>query len=193
MKNRVLVAFILLFPLGLLLFFLLYPAAVKTPSSGDKKSAQDDAVMQALARQGSNSVAIIQSNFARVQPRTEDMQSSGASPSPPPGAPAPLQFTNFAPVTVLQNMSRAIRQYGQQLGGNPVGTNPEITRQLSGANPKHVNFLGAEAGVRVNENGELVDPWGTPYFFHQLSGREMEIHSAGPDKIMWTSDDLVTK
>jgi len=35
MKNRVLVAFILLFPLGLLLFFLLYPAAVKTPASGN--------------------------------------------------------------------------------------------------------------------------------------------------------------
>jgi hypothetical protein len=192
MKNRVLIAFILLFPLGLLLFFLRYPAAVKTPSNSDQKSAQDDAVRQALARQGSNSVAIIQSNFARVQPRTEDRQSPGASP-PPPGAPAPLQFTNFAPVTVLQNMSRAIRQFGQQLGGNPVGTNPEITRQLGGANPKHVNFLSDEAGMRVNENGELVDPWGTPYFFHQLSGREMEIHSAGPDKIMWTGDDLVTK
>jgi len=90
-------------------------------------------------------------------------------------------------------MSRAIRQYGQQLGGNPVGTNPEITRQLGGENPKHVNFISNEAGMRVNENGELVDPWGTPYFFHQLSGREMEIHSAGPDRIMWTGDDLVTQ
>jgi len=38
-----------------------------------------------------------------------------------------------------------------------------------------------------------VDPWGTPYFFHQLSGKEMEIHSAGPDKMMWTADDLVTE
>ena len=193
MKNRVLVAFILLFPLGLLLFFLLYPAAVKTPAGGNEKSAQDDAVAQALARQGSNTIAIIQSNFARVPSRTEDMPSPGAAPAPPPGAPAPLQFTNLAPVTVLQNMSRAIRQYGQQLGGNPVGTNPEITRQLGGENAKHVNFISNEAGMRVNENGELVDPWGTPYFFHQLSGREMEIHSAGPDRIMWTGDDLVTQ
>ena len=47
--------------------------------------------------------------------------------------------------------------------------------------------------MRVNENGEMVDPWGTPYFFHQLSGHEMEIHSAGPDKIMWTFDDLVAR
>jgi hypothetical protein len=193
MKNRVLVAFIILFPLGLLLFFLLYPAAVKTRSSGGQKSDQDQAVRQALAGQSSNTVAIIQSNFARVQPRPEDGPSPGGSPNPPPGAPAPLQFTNFPPVTVLQNMSRAIRQYGQQLGGNPVGTNPEITRQLGGENPKHINFISAEAGMRVNENGELVDPWGTPYFFHQLSGREMEIHSAGPDKVMWSADDLVTR
>jgi len=78
-------------------------------------------------------------------------------------------------------------------GGNPVGTNPEITRQLSGGNPRHINFLDAQAGMQVNNNGELIDPWGTPYFFHQISGTEMEIHSAGPDKLMWTSDDLVVK
>lgn len=29
--------------------------------------------------------------------------------------------------------------------------------------------------------------------FRQLSGREMEIRSAGPENRMWTSDDLVMK
>jgi len=90
-------------------------------------------------------------------------------------------------------MGRTIRQYGARFGGNPVGSNPEITRQLSGGNPRHINFLNADAGMRVNENGELVDPWGKPYFFHQLSGQEMEIRSAGPDGIMWTPDDLVSR
>ncbi len=47
--------------------------------------------------------------------------------------------------------------------------------------------------MRINEKGELVDAWNTPFFFHQISGTEMEIHSAGPDKIMWTQDDLVIK
>ncbi len=78
-------------------------------------------------------------------------------------------------------------------GGDPVGTNPEITRQLLGDNPRHINFIDPAAGMRVNADGELVDAWGTPYFFHQLSGSDMEIHSAGPDKIMWTSDDIVIK
>lgn len=93
----------------------------------------------------------------------------------------------------MQNMSRAIHQYGDMFGGNPVGTNPEITSQLNGNNPKHIKFLSEEAGLRINEDGELVDPWGTPFFFHQISGSEMEIHSAGPDKIMWTQDDIVSQ
>jgi len=90
-------------------------------------------------------------------------------------------------------MSRAVRLYGAMFGGNPVGTNPEITSQLSGNNPKHINFLNAEAGMRINENGELVDPWGRPYFFHQISAYEMEIRSAGADGKMWTPDDFVRR
>ena len=77
-------------------------------------------------------------------------------------------------------------------GENPVGTNEEITKALSGDNPKHINFLDAEAG-RISAKGEWVDPWGTPWFFHQLSARDMEIRSAGPDRILWTDDDLVTR
>jgi len=99
----------------------------------------------------------------------------------------------LAPDVVLRNIRRAVHQYGEMFDGNPVGTNPEITRQLSGDNPRHLNFLNPQPGARIDASGELVDAWGTPYFFHQISGSEMEIHSAGPDKIMWTSDDLVVK
>ena len=89
-------------------------------------------------------------------------------------------------------MRTQIRLYGSTFGGNPVGTNPEITRALQGENPKQINFL-KDDGNRVNSQGELVDAWGTPYFFHQLSGTEMEIRSAGPDRVLWTDDDLVTR
>ena len=97
------------------------------------------------------------------------------------------------PATVLGNVRNAIGQYGSRFGGNPVGTNPEITRALNGDNPRQVKFLTDESGLRINARGELVDYWGTPFFFHQLSGTEMEIRSAGPDRVMWTADDLVTK
>jgi len=97
------------------------------------------------------------------------------------------------PATALHIVQHAVRQYGEMFGGNPVGTNPAITSQLSGENPKHINFIQAQPGSTINASGELVDAWGTPYFFHQISGSDMEIHSAGPDKIMWTADDLVVK
>ena len=108
-------------------------------------------------------------------------------PSPDPDP------SGLAPATVLENLHLAVRQYASQFGGNPVGTNPEITAALNGGNPKQVQFLKPEDGLRINKHGELVDSWGTPYFFHQLSGTEMEIHSAGPDRILWTADDLVIK
>ena len=94
---------------------------------------------------------------------------------------------------VLENVRLAFRNYQSKFGGNPVGTNLEITRALNGENPRQTRFLRMEDGMRVNAKGELIDTWGTPYFFHQLSGTEMEIHCAGPDKKMWTADDLVIK
>ena len=103
-----------------------------------------------------------------------------------------MEPVGIPPQIVLANMRRTVRQYNQMFGGNPIGTNPEITRALNGDNPRHVRFLQPD-GNHVNEKGELVDPWGTPYFFHQLSASEMEIRSAGPDKVMYTGDDLVTK
>jgi hypothetical protein len=97
------------------------------------------------------------------------------------------------PVTILENMRTTLRQYNLRFGENPVGDNAEITAALTGKNPKHVVFLNAEDGLRLNDKGQLVDNWNTPYFFHQLSRTEMEIHSAGPDRRMWTADDLVLK
>ncbi len=101
--------------------------------------------------------------------------------------------SGLTPVTVLENMRSVFRQYNLRFHENPVGDNAEITRILSGENPKHAVFLNPDDGMRVNSRGELVDNWGTPYFFHQLSRSEMEIRSAGPDNRMWTSDDLVMK
>ena len=79
-----------------------------------------------------------------------------------------------------------------RLGQNPVGSNAEIMKSIMGGNEAKA-MLGPPSGQSLNEQGELVDRWGTPYFFHQLSKDTMEIRSAGPDGQMWTSDDLVTK
>ncbi len=73
-------------------------------------------------------------------------------------------------------------------GGNPFGQNREITEKLLGRNPKGLIFL-REGNRALNRDGELCDRWGTPFFFHAVSGTRMEIRSAGPDRKLWTADD----
>lgn len=82
-----------------------------------------------------------------------------------------------------------LRAYHDIAGENPVGTNAEIMKSIMGGNPKRAQ-LGPPEGQTLNGDGELVDRWGTPYFFHQLSKDLMEIHSAGPDRRMGNEDDL---
>ena len=154
---------------------------------------QNAAVAAALASQNSNTVAVIQSNFAPVQAASAKVvaDTAAAIAIPPAGPPSPPEITNMPPETAIENMSRTIRQYGQMFGGNPVGTNPEFAKQLGGDNSKHINFISTDSGMRLDGDGELVDPWGTPYFFHQISGSDTEVRSAGPDRVMYTSDDIV--
>jgi hypothetical protein len=123
-----------------------------------------------------------------------DLASRAASPNPVPAlASATNETQNLPPTTVLDHARVAVHNYNSMFGENPVGTNPEITAALMGKNPRQANFITPESGLRVNENGEMVDAYGTPFFFHQLSGQEMEIRSAGEDRKMWTFDDLVTR
>jgi hypothetical protein len=160
-------------------------APAKQNSTPSRSTSSSDVSFLAAANAASNSPAISSSPKPVPAP----------VPAPQAGELKPDESALIAvgPQTALQNVRRAVHQYGEMFGGNPVGTNPEITSQLSGDNPKHINFISPQPGAHIDAEGELVDEWGTPYFFHQISGSEMEIHSAGPDKIMWTSDDLVVK
>jgi hypothetical protein len=76
--------------------------------------------------------------------------------------------------------------------GNPIGTNAEITRALTGRNPLNLAFIPPDHPA-INKNGELCDRWGTPFRFHQLSGTVMEITSAGPDRDFATDDDITAR
>jgi len=74
--------------------------------------------------------------------------------------------------------------------GNPVGSNQEITAAFTGAN-LHTLALIPRSHPALSPNGELLDRWGTPFFFHQLSRSRMEIRSAGPDRKFYTDDDAL--
>ncbi len=106
----------------------------------------------------------------------------------------PATSTNADPATAidLDKISLMFRDYRTITGENPVGTNAEIMKSIMGGNPKGA-MLGPPEGQTLNENGELLDRWGTPYFFHQLTKDLMEIHSAGPDRKLGSDDDVVSK
>ena len=117
-----------------------------------------------------------------------------ATGTPPPASVPPA---NPPPIPVevrdeLDNVQFAVRDFRTALGENPIGNNSEITRALLGDNLKQVK-IPIPAGSSVNGEGELCDHWGTPYFFHQLSAKAMEVRSAGPDRTLWSDDDVVAK
>lgn len=115
---------------------------------------------------------------------------------PPPAVVPPAEPAGLTPEEIqtvrdaIDNLEFTFRDYATNLDGNPVGTNAEITAALRGDNLKQLK-LDLPAGSSVNDVGELCDPWGTPWFFHQLSSRKMEIRSAGKDRELYTEDDFV--
>lgn len=122
------------------------------------------------------------------------------TPQPQPGAAAeaaakrpPMRVEPVVEGKVeMEQVRTMLRDFRTRLGQNPVGSNAEIMKAIMGGNAVKAT-LGPPQGQSLNAEGELLDPWGKPYFFHQLSKDVMEIHSAGPDGRMWTTDDLVTK
>lgn len=108
--------------------------------------------------------------------------------------PSPVDALNAASGTI-QNDARLLQEVFVQWQtnfsgkGNPVGTNAEITAALTGKNSLQLDLIPRDHPA-INVRGELCDRWGTPFRFHQLSGTNMQIISAGPDRDFATADDV---
>jgi hypothetical protein len=126
-----------------------------------------------------------------------------ANPNPPGPAPGDAIVDEPSQLTVglnsptsdakadLRQVNDIFMHYRSAVhGDNPIGDNVDITAVLTGRNSLGFAFIPLDCPA-LNANGELCDRWGTPYFFHQISGQEMGIRSAGPDRKMWTADDVV--
>lgn len=70
----------------------------------------------------------------------------------------------------------------------PLGDNEDITRALTGGNRRGFAAF-ADDDPRIVA-GRLVDPWGTPYWFHARAPDAIDIVSAGPDRALFTADDI---
>jgi hypothetical protein len=75
-------------------------------------------------------------------------------------------------------------------GSNPGGgLNEEIVDQLRGKNAKRLAVIPPNH-ASINAQGQLLDRWGTPFWFHPIARDALDIRSAGPDRKLWTSDDV---
>jgi hypothetical protein len=93
------------------------------------------------------------------------------------------------PVRDLEIVGEFIGLYSKVFHSNPIGLNEDITAALTGRNPQEGILFPPNNAMVVK--GQLVDRWNTPYWFHPSSSHQMEIRSAGPDKNLFTTDDLV--
>ncbi len=82
--------------------------------------------------------------------------------------------------------------YRRQFGDFPAGAdNRQVVNALRGANPGKLPILPFNH-PRLSPGGELLDAWDQPFFFHQISREEVQVRSAGPDRQLFTDDDLIS-
>ena len=95
----------------------------------------------------------------------------------------------------LQAISRVSLSYitlVKNHANQPIGCNADLADALRGKNPHKQRFIPDNHPV-FNNDGEMIDRWKTPLFIHPVSAGQWEIRSAGPDKTLWTNDDLELK
>ncbi|MBC8128544.1 MAG: hypothetical protein H8M99_15500 [Gloeobacteraceae cyanobacterium ES-bin-144] len=105
-----------------------------------------------------------------------------ASPASPPG-------------NDLILMARAISNFlltSKQASGLPLSANEEWSAALRGLRTGNEKWISDDSPA-FDHQYRLIDRWGTPLHFHALGGKQWEIRSAGPDRKLWTNDDLLEK
>lgn len=117
----------------------------------------------------------------------------------PPQPPLPGEeiLTGYAqpgtrPQDDLTQLSHAFSNLSLLIKGSDpfrMGANEEFAAALRGQNRHHLRFL-PDTHPCFNAQGQIVDRWQTPLFFHVTDPTRIDLRSAGPDRQMWTADDL---
>lgn len=100
--------------------------------------------------------------------------------------------TKQSPQEDLQQLMGLLDSYNILIKGTgfpAFGENRELTAALQGENPYKTRFIN-KAHPAVNSLGEIIDRWGSPIFFHSVDSKQIGIRMAGPDKAMWSADDI---
>jgi hypothetical protein len=85
-------------------------------------------------------------------------------------------------------VANALAYYQVQYGEPLVGDQAHIVDVLRGNNPRKFVFIDVPP-EQINKNGELIDPWGSPYKLDELTNPYPHVYSFGPNK----KDELGTE
>jgi hypothetical protein len=97
------------------------------------------------------------------------------------------------PIDDLRKIHRVTTGYFsviKESGRFPIGGNEDLSAALRGENANGEVFVSARHPV-FSKEGLLVDRWGSPLIVHPEAWRQLELRSAGPDRIPHNADDLV--
>ncbi len=99
------------------------------------------------------------------------------------------------PKNDLVLMAHAISDFliiAKQANDRPLSANEEWSAALRGQRPGAEPWF-SNSSKALDFQQLLIDRWGTPLHFHALGNKQWEIRSAGPDRKLFTGDDLMEK
>lgn len=111
------------------------------------------------------------------------------NPELPPSPLDQLNSPETAPENDVRLLALLFADYSSVFKRVPLGMHEEIVAAFRGDNPRAINYI-PEGHPAVNADNKIVDRWDTPFFFHIISRNAVEIISAGPDRELFTGDDI---
>jgi hypothetical protein len=131
---------------------------------------------------------------------TTEITSPSSSAEQTPQCPGDLALQGYSnpatsakiDLTLLANSITNFLIISKRANERPLSANEEWSAALRGKRDGGEVWLSDSSPV-LDSQKRLIDRWKTPLSFHALGGKRWEIRSAGPDKQLWTDDDLVTQ
>ncbi len=131
---------------------------------------------------------------------TTEITSLSASAAQAPQCPGDLALQGYSnpatsgksDLTLLANSITNFLIISKRANERPLSANEEWSGALRGKRDGGEAWL-SDSSPALDSQKRLIDRWKTPLSFHALGGKRWEIRSAGPDKQLWTDDDLVAQ
>lgn len=133
-----------------------------------------------------------------AKPQPSPSRSETKAPGPSAPVPGDALLAGYGdpstpPMEDMKKIHRVVTGYFSVIKDAsrfPIGGNGDLAAALRGENPNREVFV--KPGHRIfSQDGLLIDRWGSPLIVHPEAWKQLELRSAGPDRVPYNEDDLV--